>query len=47
MQNLKEPKKYLEAVKNMVAEEEMIDEKCAQEMFDRIHLSPELFEKAS
>ena len=41
-----DPKKYLEALKATVAEEEKAYEKSSIEMFDRLSISPEFFEKS-
>jgi hypothetical protein len=42
----KDPKKYLDALKATVAEEEKAYERSSQEMFDRLSISPEFFEKS-
>ncbi len=42
----KDPKKYLEALKATVAEEEKAYEKSSIEMFDRLCISPEFFERS-
>lgn len=41
-----DPKKYLDALKATVAEEEMAYEKSSMEMFDRLSISPEFFERS-
>jgi hypothetical protein len=42
----KDAKKYLEALKNTVAEEEKAYEKSSMEMFDRLCITPEFFERS-
>ena len=42
----KDPKKYLDALKATVAEEERAYEKSSVEMFDRLSISPEFFERS-
>jgi hypothetical protein len=42
----KDPKKYLDALKDTVAEEEKAYEKSSMEMFDRLCISPEFFERS-
>lgn len=41
-----DPKKYLDALKATVAEEEKAYEKSSMEMFDRLSISPEFFERS-
>ena len=42
----KDPKKYLEALKSTVADEEQAYEKSSQEMFDKLCITPEMFERS-
>jgi hypothetical protein len=42
----KDPKKYLDALKDTVAEEEKAYEKSSIEMFDRLCITPEFFERS-
>lgn len=42
----KDPKKYLEALKATVAEEEKAYEKSSIEMFDKLCITPEFFERS-
>lgn len=42
----KDSKKYLEALKATIAEEEKAYEKSSQEMFDKLCISPEFFERS-
>lgn len=42
----KDPKKYLEALKSTVAEEEKAYETSSREMFDRLCITPEFFERS-
>ena len=42
----KDPKKYLEALKSTVQEEEQAYEKSSQEMFEKLCISPEMFERS-
>lgn len=41
-----DPKKYLEALKATIAEEEKAYEKSSMEMFDRLCITPEFFERS-
>jgi ElaB/YqjD/DUF883 family membrane-anchored ribosome-binding protein len=42
----KDAKKYLEALKQTVQEEEQAYEKSSQEMFERLCISPDMFERS-
>ena len=42
----KDPRKYLDALKATVAEEEKAYESSSQEMFDKLCISPEFFERS-
>jgi len=42
----KDPKKYLDALKDTIAEEEKAYEKSSIEMFDRLCITPEFFERS-
>jgi cephalosporin hydroxylase len=42
----KDPKKYLEALKTTVQAEELVYEKSSAEMFDKLCITPELFERS-
>ena len=42
----KDPKKYLEALKSTVQEEEMAYESASREMFEKLCITPELFERS-